>query len=948
MTAGSGSASKPGETPPIDFGPGSGWIRRVKRDTELWIRGRDDVLEKLRVLLEDVREDPVAILLEGVAGIGKTAVWTVGVGMAEAHGYRVLRSRPVRAEARLAFAGLGDLLAAVDEAELASLPRAQGDAIDAALLRSDRATADHRAVAVAVAGLLHAMAVVRPVIVAIDDVQWLDAPTRRVLEFVARRLDRAQVGFLLAQRRELDTPAAGRSGMQRVFENLRHERISLGPLMADDLVQVLRSEPEIDLPKLTLDQVVQASGGNPLYALEFARGLRGEHVLAPGEPLPIPDSLRGVVRQRLQPLDPGTRQALLLLALLARPHADVVARALTHAGASLHMAREAGLVEDDGEDVRFTHPLLASAVIDEADSDDRRAAHRHLAEVVDDVEARARHLALSADGDDEIVASELEAAAKAARARGAPEAAAEMLELAASLTPASRLEERHRLTIAAAEDLFDAGEVRHVRELLEGLVAVLEPGPPRAQALSLLASVRFTSDSASDAYVLAEQALTEAQGNAGLTMSLEFIAALTLITIGDHNLAREHLASAREIACQLAITEAIEATRVFELMFKSPLDTDYDAWVDIEHVTLPGGKDYFRANRLIWEGALDEARVVLEAMRTDVLAAGDDASLPVVLQMLMRLETWSGHLDRARTYGAEGVAITEVTGRDALRAVVLSVSFHAHALQDPEAEVRAAITRGIALAERTGALSVIPDMQWAHGVLDLSTGAVESAASRLGDGRERMLAMGVDHPGALRFLVDEVDALLACGRLDEAECRLALFPTSGRAGEVPWIRAAHARARGLVAASRGAPEAAVEQLTLALEVLETTPMRLDLARTLLADGRVRRRSKQWGSARRSLTEALVLFEEMGAPHWAAAARAELGRVGGRPPSGDELTAIEQRVAALVATGRTNREVADELFLSPQTVAWHLRRIYRKLGVRNRVELGAIVARTTAG
>src|SRR5205085_1706323 len=146
----------------------------------------------------------------------------------------------------------------------------------------------------------------------------------------------------------------------------------------------------------------------------------------------------------------------------------------------------------------------------------------------------------------------------------------------------------------------------------------------------------------------------------------------------------------------------------------------------------------------------------------------------VVLQALVRLDTLSGHFDRARAYGAEALAITEASGRDVLRAVVLSTLFHVYAWQDPEREVRASIKQGIALAERTGALAAIPDMQWAHGILDLSTGHVESAAARLGDGRARTLAMGVDHPVVFRFLVDEIDALVLCGRIDEADDLLSL------------------------------------------------------------------------------------------------------------------------------------------------------------------------------
>ena len=264
-------------------------------------------------------------------------------------------------------------------------------------------------------------------LVAVDDLQWLDPPTALVLEFVARRLAAEPVGLLLAERAagDGDPPLGlGRSDLELV-------RVRLGPLSTGALHRLLRRRLDVALPRPALHRVHAASGGNPFYALELVRALQSRRGrIQPGRPLPVPETLEAILRERLEVLPLRARKVLAAAAALARPTEAILEDSL-----ALEQAFEAGIIELSDGDVRFSHPLLASAAYTSIPAADRRRLHRHLAEVVSDSEERARHLALGAEEPNEEVADALDDAAREAAARGAPAAAAELVELAIRLTP---------------------------------------------------------------------------------------------------------------------------------------------------------------------------------------------------------------------------------------------------------------------------------------------------------------------------------------------------------------------------------------------------------------------------------------------------------------------------------------------------------------------------------
>ncbi|MGH2875243.1 MAG: AAA family ATPase, partial [Solirubrobacteraceae bacterium] len=351
--------------------------------------GRTGELRLIERFLEALSAGPQVLVLRGEAGIGKTTLLRAAIDQARERGVRVLACTAVAAEARLSYMGLGDLFADVRVDERPRLPAPQRGALDAALLRSGRtaADADPRAVATATLSVLESLADERPVLVAIDDAQWLDSPTAAVAEFCARRHS-GRVGLLATQRvgEGTDWPA-------RLARRLAPERIELhrlGPLHPDEVALMLRDRAGDSLDRRTLLRIQEAAGGNPFYAVELARAVPREGSAG----LSLPDSLDEILAARLGGLAPGTDEALLAVACLAQPTVDVLERALGRLVVSvLDEAEEREIVQRDGRTLRFAHPLLAAGVYARAPAPGRRAMHARLSGAVDDVEQRARHLA---------------------------------------------------------------------------------------------------------------------------------------------------------------------------------------------------------------------------------------------------------------------------------------------------------------------------------------------------------------------------------------------------------------------------------------------------------------------------------------------------------------------------------------------------------------------------
>jgi hypothetical protein len=439
--------------------------------------GREAELERIGGFL-DPGSGGLALLLEGVAGIGKTTLWQAGIELARRQQYRVLWCRPTASETAYSFAALGDLLSPVVGDVLARLPPPQRAAIGAALalVDLDIPEVDERVVGLALLSLLRLLAVGDPVLVAVDDLQWLDPASAAVLWFAARRLQDERLKLLLSVR--VERGAAPLQVERELADRLL--RVRVGPLSSSDLHRIVVARFGRRLPRPTLLGVHHTAGGNPFYALEITRFLLEEaKPPGPGDPLPVPPTLEELLRARIARLPRAARAALEAAALLSEPTLEAL-EALEGTGSNLawlDQAIGAGVVELVDDRVRFTHPLLAVAVRSTMGPGRRRRLHAVLAELELDPEERARHLALATTGPDGAVADALEQAAQHAVLRGAPASAAQLAELAAQRTPPEDREGRWRRTIEAGLRHATAGDFARARALLEPLLGELPPGP---------------------------------------------------------------------------------------------------------------------------------------------------------------------------------------------------------------------------------------------------------------------------------------------------------------------------------------------------------------------------------------------------------------------------------------------------------------------------------------
>jgi DNA-binding CsgD family transcriptional regulator len=344
---------------------------------------------------------------------------------------------------------------------------------------------------------------------------------------------------------------------------------------------------------------------------------------------------------------------------------------------------------------------------------------------------------------------------------------------------------------------------------------------------------------------------------------------------------------------------------------------------------------------LEWSGELDAARSALTALHETVLARGDEHILGDVVDHLGRVECLAGNWELASRYAAEFIEHTLQTAQVTERPFALATKAWVDAHLGRVAEARAATDEGMPLALAVGAMPANFEMLATRGFLEHSLGDAREAQRFLGPLPRAVAEAGFGEPVLFRFHGDAIETLLALGEHDAAAALLAELEEQARATGGVWAHTVASRSRALLSAAAGDTEAASASLDRALELHEQLGEPFERGRTLLVLGTLQRRSRKKRAARESLTQALAVFDELGARLWSERARAELKRIGGRAPaSAGALTPTEERVAALVAAGRTYREVADALFISPKTVQWNLSKIYRKLGIRSRAELAA--------
>lgn len=916
--------------------------------------GRESELATLERLLDSIPAGPAALLLSGDAGIGKTTVWGRGLAGALERGYRSLSCSPVEAETRLSYAALGDLVEPVLDESLPSLPDPQRLALDVALLRStgSGARADQRAVSLAVLGCLRAAASSTPVVVAIDDAQWMDLPSVRVLQFVVRRLRDEPIGVLTAVRgTDADVDPLG------VVSALPDDRVhvlDVGPLSLDAIERVLRDTSGEGFPRTTLLRIHEMSGGNPFFAQQIGLALlrRGDDVWA-GNRLPIPDRLQELIENRLEGLPRPTVEALEVVSALSSPTIDTLAAAIAPSSVDdrLGPAVDNGVAEIVGDRLRFTHPLLSSAVYQRTPVARRRTHHARLATILNDQEERARHLALSIEGPDLAAADALEGAAELAGSRGAPQSAAELWEMARRATPENRREDLRRRTHEAGLAHYECGDTLVARTVLEQAVDLSEPGPPRAWVLLHVGMVTAGLEGWRSATEFFTAALDEAGDDLTLRAQVEQNLGYAWVFRGDLEASERHARSALILAEQLQdprlLAEAFQAYPFVEFVLGRGFDREMlDRGVALEgHMSGEFISYVLRASFVLGQllkftDRLDESRETFEQLLRDAVAHGVESPVVQIQHHVAELECRAGNWDAAGEHARESMRVAQ---RHTVGAMTAMAHFAMGLVEAHLGRVDAArqeALEGLRIAEAADEiLGMVPNLS-VLGFVELSQGRHGPAHEFLSRAVELERQMGVREPAYFRVVPDEVEALVALGRLDEAEALLVPFEEIGEDLDRAWTKATGGRCRALALAARGDLEAASAAAARALREHHGLPLPFELGRTLLVSGTVERRAKRKKEARETLTKALGVFEGLGAAVWADRTRAELARIGGRAASSVALTPTEERVAALVATGSTNREAADALFVSVHTVEANLKRIYRKLGIRSRTELAS--------
>lgn len=933
--------------------------------------GRDGEIAEICAFLSAAAGTPAALAITGDAGIGKTVVWK-HVLQAAGQSSVVLSCQPASAERPLAFSALDDLLSEVAGEVLPALPGPRRRALEAALLRdaspglpwagpagADRAPPEGRVLARAVLDGLRILAARAPLVIAVDDVQWLDRPSAGVLGFCFRRLQRGPVSILLTFRNGGGSFPLGLGALPP--DRLR--QVQLGPLSLGAIGEILRSRRGAALPRYILTRLYEACGGNPFYALECARALADNPPTSlTHEPIPLPENLSDLVQRRVRQLTPEVRRVGRLVAASSGPRERVI-RAACDDGESWAAIDEAisdGIIERDGDTLRFTHPLLRSVLYAEMTPGQRRDAHRRLAGRTEDVEERAWHLALGAHRPSEEQAGTIDGAAGHAASRGAPEEAAALAEQAARLTPAGRPGPARERSVRAADYHFRAGDIARSRELIESALPACPAGPLRASLLLRLATMYYHQSG----WPLAEQtfrrAAQEALDDPALYAHAEQELAFARLVAGDlpgaSRLAMASLRSAEQAADPHLVAHSLARIAIFEFLQGHGARLDLldraealAAGTDAEpRIPLPRfDPSLVRGLVLKWCDRLDEARPWLAGRYRNGLDSGDEAPLPFLLYHFSELECWAGNWDAAEEYALEACRVADESRQHTMRPATLYSLALVLAHRGQVRQARDLAGEALVLCERTGNIPVQSMVAAVLGFIALSLDDHEAAHSHLGRLAEMAATTGLGEPSVVKYLPDEIEALAALGQAGRAWSLTRKLQAQGRSLRRPWALATGARCRAQLAAADGDLETAQAACEQALLAHEQLPMPFELARTLLVTGLIERRAGHQPAARAALGRAVAIFDHLGAPLWAGKARRELaGTAGGTPVDG--LTETERRIAALVAQGHTNRQVAAAMFVTENTVQTHVRHIFQKLGLRSRTQLAARLLSASAG
>jgi DNA-binding CsgD family transcriptional regulator len=874
-------------------------------------------------------------------------LWREGIALARERGFRVLACEPTQTETPLAFAGLGDLLDELPLETLRRLPPPQRNALEVSLLLAEpsEGAVDQHAVALAVLALIRTVVRETPILIAIDDVQWLDSSSTRVLSFALRRVHEGPVGLLVTRRSDEGPMEAFPFGLERNDELAQAIEIrTLGPLSLGAIGRLLNQRTDKRVPRPLLTQLYRAANGNPFYALELARSEIERDPIATGQPIRVPEHLSALVSDRLAALPAATQETLLITAALSEPTEELVMAA---GGDSLGEAIETGMVEIANGRIRFCHPLHASVLYARAAPDRRRKLHQRLAEIVANPEERARHLALGSDGPDVGVAADLDTAAHRAASRGAPDAAAELFEHAARLTPLDNLGDIRRRRVEAISRYFEAGDLEHARALGEEMLSELDESPWRTDVLVRLADMVEDQHTAVN---LCEEAI-EAAGDDECRLAMAYLALARAQSIlgdfsGQVDAQHKALAHAERGGDPRLLVEALQGVgnvivlgggAIDEEIMQRAIEIDRKG-VDLTAFHRPS---FWYGMQLNWIDEIERARPLLTSELERALGEGDLIGRLQILCPLIETEVRIGNWDIAEELANEGLEQALDTGHDY---VVRSVAFQRLqllVLRGQVEEARRGLADQMAQTERAGSRAQTLTLMSLSGFLELSLGNAREAWRWLEPALELQDEFGRDISVAMPLCIirpNAIETLVALDEIGRAEGLLAHFESHVERTRRPNGLVSSARSRALVAAAQGDLETAKSALERALAAHEFLSDPFERGRTLLVLGTVERRAKRKRDAREALEEAREIFSGLGARLWIGKAETELERVGGRRDSGSGLTPTELQVAKLVAAGCSNKEVAAQLFVSLRTVEGNLSKIFRKLGIDSRTEL----------
>ncbi|MFC9912778.1 AAA family ATPase [Streptomyces sp. NPDC127197] len=898
-----------------------------------------------------------SVLLHGPAGIGKSTVLRALAAEYGGAARTVLRCSATESESHLPFLALADLFGLVLDEVSGKLPAAQRTALESALTGRGESTLqrDGLALRLAVLSALRALATDGPVLIVADDVQWLDPASAELLGFAARRLGDTPVRMLCAVRTE----------GQEYDRHLRASppdtlAVRLGPLSRTQVSALLDHRGYTGLPRSTVREIHRTSGGNPLFALELGRALAENPTPPrPGEPLPVPTSLRALVLSRLEMLSDEARHTLLVASAGARPTtALLLAAGRENAEADTARAAELGLLatEPEGPTVRFAHPLISAALYAEAPAHQRRAAHAALSTAASDPIERARHLALATIGTDPDVAARLAGAAALARDRGAPSVAASLGLLAARHTPADSVPGPDERRLLAAEDAITAGEVDLARDIAREVLTVATVPADRVRAWMVV--IEAAGQALGDVDAVFPQALADAGDDPGLLALVHYqLAWRVLVVEGDFAEGRVEAAHAADLAARagdrrtelLALAFQAQAETLMghpdaPATIKRALKEPQDPQVACHH----NGAGSTRFRWLLMSDELPEARRTVTSLLREVRRRGMVESEVHFLRLLAETELRSGHCGRALDLARESLRLARDSGIGEVAAAMLTSL--AEASGGSVDQALALAREAVEHAEEDGDQIYVSRALAALGYVQLVAGDAQGTVGSLRRVRELEQGLGVTDPARGRWHGDLAEALVRIGEPAEAQDVIDVTREQAMRLGRESVLAVLDRAEALVRAARGEHEAALAQLTSVQDRLAKLGYGLEEARAAFESARLR--AGRPGPA--SYDEAARLFRRCRALPWlrqvdaaVAAGPSVRPAVPAAAPAAldalEGLASMERQVAALVMEGATNREIAGRLFISVKTVEATLTRVYRKLGIRSRVDIVRLAA-----